>query len=57
MATFTNQGDPFADDYYITKYTECVLDKDGPLSGVFPDFLYADRDGNFDVNNMKLVYS
>ena len=54
---FTDQGDPFADDYYITKYTECVLDKDGPPSGVFPDFLYADRDGNVDVNNTKLVYS
>ena len=57
VAGFTDQGDPFADDYYITKYTECVLDKDGPPSRVFPYFIYVDRDGNVDVNNMKLVYS
>lgn len=57
VAGFTDQGDAFADDYYITKYSECVWNKDGPTSGVCPDFLYADPDGNVDVNNTKLVYS
>lgn len=57
VAGFTDQGDSFADDYYITKYSECMLNKDGPPSGVCPDFLYVDPDENADVNNTKLVYS
>lgn len=57
VAGFTDQGDSFADDYYITKYSECILNKEGPPSGVCPDFLYLDPDENADVNNTKLVYS
>ncbi|GLJ48702.1 hypothetical protein SUGI_1027160 [Cryptomeria japonica] len=53
---FTDQGHPFADDYYITKYSECVLNKDGGPSGVCPDYVYADSEGNSEVNNTRLVY-
>lgn len=51
---FTEEGMPFAEDYYITEYSECLMNKDGTVQGVCPDTVYEDSDGS--VNNTKLVY-
>lgn len=53
---FTEEGVPFADDYRITKYSECAADKDGSVSGVCPDTMYDSSDSVGLVNNTKLVY-
>ncbi|GAV59960.1 Cytochrom_B561 domain-containing protein/DOMON domain-containing protein/DM13 domain-containing protein [Cephalotus follicularis] len=55
---FTEEGMPFADDYFITKYSECLVSKDGSASGVCPDILYEGSDPNTVglVNNTILVY-
>lgn len=29
VAGFTEQREPFVDDYFITQYGECLVDKDG----------------------------
>ncbi|KAF8700694.1 hypothetical protein HU200_034044 [Digitaria exilis] len=50
---FTEEGTPFAEDYYISDYTECTLGMDdSPVSGVCPDKVY--EDGNND--STSLVY-
>ncbi|KAF8407229.1 hypothetical protein HHK36_006356 [Tetracentron sinense] len=51
---FTEEGMPFADDYFITKYSECLISKDGIVQGVCPDTIYEGSDGL--VNNTRLVY-
>ncbi|KAL5698876.1 hypothetical protein ACHQM5_029855 [Ranunculus cassubicifolius] len=56
VAGFTEEGMPFADDYYITKYSECLLSKDGSVQGVCPDTIYEGSDPVGLVNNTKLVY-
>ncbi|KAL5206712.1 hypothetical protein ABZP36_034921 [Zizania latifolia] len=49
---FTEEGMPFADDYYISDYTECTLGTDGsPVSGVCPDNVYDEG-----RNDSRLVY-
>ncbi|EER88731.1 cytochrome b561, DM13 and DOMON domain-containing protein At5g54830 [Sorghum bicolor] len=56
VAGFTEDGLPFAEDYYVTKYSECLLRKDGLVEGVCPDTIY-DRDNTTGlVNNTRLVY-
>ncbi|KAA8521676.1 hypothetical protein F0562_012334 [Nyssa sinensis] len=53
---FSEEGLPFADDYYITKYSECMIDKDGGVKGVCPDTMYEGSDPVGLVNNTRLVY-
>lgn len=55
VAGFTEEGLPFADDFYITKYSECLVNKDGYATGVCPDTIYEPNDPVF-VNNTRLVY-
>ncbi|KAM0871689.1 hypothetical protein ACQ4PT_039217 [Festuca glaucescens] len=53
VAGFTEEGMPFAEDYYISDYSECSMGKDdSPVSGVCPDSAY-DGSGN---NDSRLVY-
>lgn len=56
VAGFTEEGTPFVDDYYITKYSECMMNKDGSVQGVCPDTIYEGSDPVGLVNNTKLVY-
>ncbi|CAN6163286.1 unnamed protein product [Urochloa humidicola] len=57
VAGFTEDGLPFADDYYVTKYSDCVLRDDGSAEGVCPDSIYANRDGGAAAaNGTRLVY-
>ncbi|RLN34816.1 cytochrome b561, DM13 and DOMON domain-containing protein [Panicum miliaceum] len=52
VAGFTEEGTPFAEDYYISDYTECTLGKDdSPVSGVCPDKVYE-----YGRNDSILVY-
>ncbi|XP_059658234.1 cytochrome b561, DM13 and DOMON domain-containing protein At5g54830 [Cornus florida] len=53
---FSEEGMPFADDYFITKYSECSIDKDGGVHGVCPDSMFEGSDPVGLVNNTKLVY-
>nr|XP_043606108.1 cytochrome b561, DM13 and DOMON domain-containing protein At5g54830-like [Erigeron canadensis] len=53
---FTEEGVPFADDYYITKYSECIKIDDGLYEGVCPDTMYNVSDSNESVNNTRLAY-
>ncbi|OAY27468.1 cytochrome b561, DM13 and DOMON domain-containing protein At5g54830 [Manihot esculenta] len=53
---FTEEGLPFADDFFITKYSECMIDKDGTASGVCPDTVYEGNDTVGLVNNTILIY-
>ncbi|WVZ79181.1 hypothetical protein U9M48_026789 [Paspalum notatum var. saurae] len=54
VAGFTEDGLPFAEDYYVTKNSECTLRKDGLVEGVCPDTMY-DRDAG-PANGTRLVY-
>ncbi|KAI3454238.1 hypothetical protein Pfo_010901 [Paulownia fortunei] len=53
---FEENGMPFAHDYYITKYSECMINEDGTVQGVCPDTMYKASDPVGLVNNTKLVY-
>lgn len=54
---FKEDGAPFADDFYITKYSECVKnDGDDKTEGVCPDTMFQGSEGSVSVNNTKLVY-
>ncbi|KAH0990355.1 hypothetical protein GBA52_001838 [Prunus armeniaca] len=53
---FKEDGLPFVNDFYITKYSECTLYKDGEVKGVCPDTRYEGPGQNSEVNNTKLVY-
>ncbi|KAK2981701.1 hypothetical protein RJ640_013099 [Escallonia rubra] len=53
---FTEEGLPFADDFYITKFSECIIDENGVLQGVCPDTMYESSDPVGLVNNTRLVY-
>lgn len=50
---FTEEGLPFAEDYYISDYSECSVDQDHVARGVCPDSLYSGSDS---VNHTHLVY-
>lgn len=56
VAGFSEDGIPFAEDYFITEYSECLLNKDGKVEGVCPDTIYEGSDPVGLVNNTKLVY-
>ncbi|PRQ26905.1 putative DOMON domain, cytochrome b561/ferric reductase transmembrane, DM13 [Rosa chinensis] len=56
VAGFKEDGMPFVDDFYITKYSECTVYKDGSVKGVCPDTRYEGTAPNGLVNNTKLVY-
>ncbi|KAJ3679179.1 hypothetical protein LUZ60_017190 [Juncus effusus] len=53
---FTEEGVPFSEDYFITKYSECLVNKDGTVTGVCPDSIYEESDPNELLNNTKLLY-
>lgn len=53
---FQEDGTPFAEDYFITKYSECVLNQDGKFEGVCPDTIFKDSDHVVLVNNTELIY-
>ncbi|XP_071742537.1 cytochrome b561, DM13 and DOMON domain-containing protein At5g54830-like [Rutidosis leptorrhynchoides] len=55
VTSFTDKGIPFVDDYHITKYSECSINKNGDVEGVCPDTMYVDHDRD-KVNNTMLVY-
>lgn len=50
---FTEEGLPFAEDYYISDYSECSVDENNIARGVCPDSLYSDSDF---VNHTNLLY-
>ncbi|KAJ8773938.1 hypothetical protein K2173_009369 [Erythroxylum novogranatense] len=52
----TEEGLPFVDDFYITRYSECTINKDGSAQGVCPDTIYEGSDSVGLVNNTELVY-
>ncbi|KAL8238075.1 hypothetical protein R6Q59_019156 [Mikania micrantha] len=54
---FTEEGVPFADDYYITKYSECMKNDDDTVEGVCPDTMYNASNSVNSVNNTRLVYA
>ncbi|CAN0876282.1 Cytochrome b561, DM13 and DOMON domain-containing protein At5g54830 [Linum grandiflorum] len=56
VAGFTEEGWPFADDFFITKYSECTIDKDGSATGVCPDTIYEGSDPVGLVNNTQTIY-
>ncbi|KAG0502586.1 hypothetical protein HPP92_002658 [Vanilla planifolia] len=56
VAGFTEQGIPFSEDYFITGYSECLLNKDGKVEGVCPDTVYEGSDPVGLVNNTNLIY-
>lgn len=58
VAGFKEDGTPFVNDFYITKYSECTEYKDGSVKGVCPDTRYEGSAPNANglVNNTKLVY-
>ncbi|KAJ9546495.1 hypothetical protein OSB04_019038 [Centaurea solstitialis] len=60
VAGFTEDGIPFADDYFITKYSECIKNQDGRFEGVCPDSIYETDGGSLgsadSVNDTRLVY-
>lgn len=53
---FTEEGSPYAEDFYISKYSECVTNEDGSAQGVCPDTILEGSDPVGSVNNTKLVY-
>ncbi|KAI4364787.1 hypothetical protein MLD38_020835 [Melastoma candidum] len=56
VAGFTEDALPFADDYYITRYSECMVNKDGSARGVCPDTIYEPSDPIGSVNNTELLF-
>ncbi|GAB4854670.1 hypothetical protein Ancab_023253 [Ancistrocladus abbreviatus] len=52
---FTEDFMPFAEDFYITDYSECSEGDNGMAHGVCPDSIYNASDPAF-VNNTKLIY-
>ncbi|TKY60203.1 hypothetical protein E2542_SST17298 [Spatholobus suberectus] len=56
VAGFKEDDLPFVDDFFITKYSECVKNSDGVAQGVCPDSVYEGPDGVGLVNNSMLIY-
>ncbi|KAK7247346.1 hypothetical protein RIF29_42227 [Crotalaria pallida] len=54
VAGFRVNGLPFVDDFFITKYSECVTNSDGSVQGVCPDSAYEGPDKG--KNNTMLIY-
>ncbi|KAI4297374.1 hypothetical protein L6164_037268 [Bauhinia variegata] len=53
---FKEDGLPFVDDFFITKYSECTKGEDGSVQGVCPDAIYEGSDRIGLVNNTELLY-
>ncbi|KAL3655436.1 hypothetical protein CASFOL_001222 [Castilleja foliolosa] len=53
---FEEDGFPFSHDYYITRYSECMIHEDGTVQGVCPDSMYNSSDPVGLVNNTELLY-
>lgn len=53
---FTEEGLPFAEDFFITDYSECTINKDRSVRGVCPDTVYESTNPIGSVNNTELVY-
>ncbi|XP_061370050.1 cytochrome b561, DM13 and DOMON domain-containing protein At5g54830-like [Gastrolobium bilobum] len=54
---FKEDGLPFVDDFFITKYSECVTNsEDGSAQGVCPDSIYEGPDRVGLVNDTRLIY-
>ncbi|KAK7331402.1 hypothetical protein VNO77_25626 [Canavalia gladiata] len=54
---FKEDGLPFVDDFFITKYSECVTNSNnGSAQGVCPDSIYEGPDRVGLVNNTRLIY-
>lgn len=45
---FTDEGMPFAEDFYITGYNECSIktNENGSAKGVCPDVVYGGSNSN-----------
>ncbi|CAI0459168.1 unnamed protein product [Linum tenue] len=56
VAGFTEEGWPFADDFFITKYGECTVNKDGSADGVCPDTIFEGSGPVGLVNNTQTIY-
>ncbi|KAK8712295.1 hypothetical protein V6N13_147535 [Hibiscus sabdariffa] len=57
VAGFTEEGRPFADDFFITAYSECKLNsKNDTAIGVCPDVVYENSKDGMMVNNTRLLY-
>ncbi|KAG2410435.1 hypothetical protein LR48_Vigan01g033200 [Vigna angularis] len=56
VAGFKEDGAPFVDDFFITKYSECVKNDDEVAHGVCPDSVYEGHEGVGLVNSSMLVY-
>ena len=56
VAGFKEDGLPFVDDFFITKYSECAKKGDGVAEGVCPDSVYEGPDGVGLANSSMLVY-
>ncbi|WOK95057.1 hypothetical protein Cni_G03764 [Canna indica] len=56
VAGFTEEGLPFADDYFITQLSECLVNEDEKAEGVCPDTIYEGLNSVGFVNNTKLLY-
>ncbi|XP_047161423.1 cytochrome b561, DM13 and DOMON domain-containing protein At5g54830-like [Vigna umbellata] len=56
VAGFKEDGLPFVDDFFITKYSECVRKGDGVVQGVCPDSAYEGPSGVGLANRSMLVY-
>uniref|UniRef100_A0A2P2IRM0 Cytochrome b561 DM13 and DOMON domain-containing protein At5g54830 n=1 Tax=Rhizophora mucronata TaxID=61149 RepID=A0A2P2IRM0_RHIMU len=53
----TEEGLTFVDDFYITEYSECKINKDGSARGVCPDSMYEQGSNPVGlVNNTELIY-
>lgn len=57
IAGFTEVAASFAEDFYITSYSECFLNKDGKVEGVCPDGIYKGSDPARLVNDTRLIWS
>ncbi|CAK8544290.1 unnamed protein product [Lathyrus sativus] len=54
---FKEDGLPFVDDFFITKYSECVKNsEDGTVEGVCPDSIYEGPNRVGLVNDTRLIY-
>jgi hypothetical protein len=54
---FKEDGLPFVDDFFITKYSECVKNSvDGSVEGVCPDSIYEGPDRVGLVNDTRMIY-
>lgn len=53
---FREDGLPFVDDFYISDYSDCSVNKDDSARGVCPDRLYEGSNSVGSVNDTKLVY-